>query len=339
MRRAARQNGSVSAAALVLLVILSAFSAASVALLRALQSYERRSEERSAGREELRRIAEETIKRMTQDPTPLSDSPLDPVWAWIGMPREDGVTVELEDISSALNPNWIQKNILAKTGLGDLLFPGRSPDELQQRREDEGFFTDILRAYGDLFREGALEAYFSGYGYANVNTTDEFALRKLYLLRTGDAVGSEEFHARIQEALVARRIVGSEELQSFLGEAYAKLYPVVNAEPILNVHFADPLVLGELLAYPDWGVRDPQEALGTLISTRQGAELTAQELRRIIGEAHDSRIHQYLGVRSWFWKVTVSRGAERLEIVLARLPPEAEEESPRLLVVEERHSP
>jgi len=331
------ERGTISISALVALLLLAALGAGAAALLRSLQSYERRSVERAASRAGLERAAREIVAELERDPTPEADSPVDPVWAAVRLPREDGLMVELADVSSALHANWVQKNILAKTRLAELFRSGSGPDQLQQRREDRGFSTDIVAGYGDLFQEGILEKYFSGYGYANVNTTDEFALRKLYLLRTGDAEGAEEFHSRIQGILTARRILKPEELAGFLGAAYPALAPMVNAEAGLNVHYLDPYVLGELLAYPDWHVEHPDAVSRSFLERRQSSELTAQELKRIIGPAGDGRIYQYLGVTTWFWRVSVSRGTERLDFVVARLPRAEKEEASRLLVVEERY--
>jgi hypothetical protein len=73
------------------------------------------------------------------------------------------------------------------------------------------------------------------------------------------------------------------------------------------------------------------------LETREGSELTGPELHKIIGAAENNRIYQYLGPTTWFWKITVSRGNARLELIVARLPSE-EEAAPRFFITEERYS-
>ena len=336
--RRAAQGGSASVAALIVLMLLATLAAASGLLLGGLQDYQKRSADRSETRARLEGVAREIAALLAGDATPQADSLLDPVWASVGRAREDGLTVSLSDLSSLLNPNWIQKAFFTRTAIRDLLAPGAGPDLLQQRREDRGFSTEIASAYGDLFREGVLDEYFSGYGYANVNTTDEFSLRRLYQIRTKDSSGAERFHALIQEALAARRVIDRKGLEELLGAAYTSLYPLVNAEPGMNAHFVPAFLVRELLAYPDWGVPHPEDAFRVLVQRRQEVELTAEELRRIIGAPEASRVYQYLGTTTWFWRIRVSSGSggERLEVVVARLPPQGEE-PPRFVMVEERY--
>jgi hypothetical protein len=336
MRRPA-QDGSASVAALTLLILLAAVAAGSLLLLQAALSYEKRSVASDDLRRSLEEKAEKVVKALSQNPSPQADSPFDPVWSEIAAPESDGTTITLRDVSSALNPNWVQKNVLQKTQLSDLLRPGRTAEELQQRREDKGFSTDLEGAYGDLFREGVLDKYCTAYGYANINVTDEFALRKLFRLRTGDEARADLFHGKVQGLLMSRKVLKQEELRTFLGTDYDQLYPIMGVDPMLNVHFADPLVLAGLLFHPDLKIPNPDQVLQQILLSRDTAELTADQLGRIIGVDKDNRIFQYLGVITWFWKVTVTRGTARLDLLAARLPTEPDGRV-RYLVIEERYT-
>jgi hypothetical protein len=337
VNRKAGENGSISMAALAILIFMAAVAAGGILVLQASLSYGRRSSEKEAARIPLEKEADRVMAALTEDATPEADCPNDPVWESIKTPQEEGVEIQLEDLSSRLNPNWVQKAVFEKTRLGSILLSGDNADEIQQRREDKGFSLDIESEYKDLIREEALPKYFSAYGYANINVTDEFALRKLYALRTGDEAGSKVFHARVQQLLAERKILKPSQLQAFLGTDFDKLYPVVNAEPILNVHFVEPVVLTELISYAEWKIKRPEQTAQLLLDAREDTELTAQQLRKIINAAENNRIYQYLGTITWFWKITVSRGEARLECIVARLPSEAEE-APRFLIIEERYS-
>jgi hypothetical protein len=324
-------------AALAILIFMASVAAGGALVLQAALSYGRKSADKDAERISLEKEAERVIAALTEDPTPEADSPGDSVWESIHTSQTEGVEIALEDVSSKLNPNWVQKAVFEKTRLGDILLSGENADALQQRREDEGFSLDIASEYKDFIREEALPKYFSAYGYANINVTDEFALRKLYALRTGDEPGSEVFHGRVQQLLAAKKILKSSELRAFLGVDFDKLFPVVNAEPVFNVHFVEPLVLTELLSYPDWKIEHPAQTAELILGARDSSELTGPELRKIIGAAENNRIYQYLGSTTWFWKIVVSRGNTRLECIVARLPAEGEG-APRFLITEERYS-
>jgi hypothetical protein len=331
------QEGSASVLALVLLTLLAAAAGGAAAVLQGSLRYLQASEEAAGMRRSLEREADRVVAALAADPTPASDSPLDPVWSAIAAPEGSGVVLALADVSSALDPNWVQKNVFNTTGLRSLLRSPGAADELQQRREDRGFSMDLAAAYGDLFAEGALERYGTAYGIVNVNVTDEFALRKLYVLRTGDAAAAEAFHGRVQRLLREQRILRPDELPAILGLGYDALYPVMNTEPCMNVHFLDPLILTELLAYPALAVPRPQESARAILTARTRSELSGADVAGLVGAPAASRIYQYLGVVTWFWRITVAKRNARLELVVARVPgPRGE--PPRFLVVEERYT-
>ena len=338
MRRAFIQDGSITLVAASLLILMASVAAGGALILQAALFNTQRSADRDRVRNRLRQHADRVIELLTGDPTPGSDSPLDPVWSELMNRRDSGIGVSLQDMSSRLNPNWVQKAILQKTGLGELLSPGRSAEELQQRREDEGISTDIAAEYGDLIKEDALRRCFSGFSYANLNTTDEFALRKLYAIRTGDAAGAEVFRTHWQQAMIQKKSLKRTDLKQFLGLDYETLFPVMNVEPTFNVHFLEPLVLSALVSFPDFKIANPRQAAQGILDSRAGVELTSASLRRIVGAPEDNGVFQYLGVVTWFWKISVSLEASRLEVVVARLPSD-DESPPRFQKIEERYMP
>jgi hypothetical protein len=337
VRKGNAQEGSASILVLVMLVLLTAAAGGCALLLNGTLSQQHRSAAAYALRRSLEGEAERVVAALASDPTPQSDSSLDPVWSAIQSPAVEGASLALADASSALDPNWAQKNVFSKTGLKALLKAPGNADVLQQRREDKGFFMDFTDAYGDLFVEGALEKHFTAYGYANINVTDEFALRKLYALRTGDAKAAEAFHGKIQQLLTDQKILKPEELRTFLGSAYDALFPTVNAEPIMNVHFVDALTLTELLAYPDLKVPHPSEVAQAILNSRERSELSSADMKQMIGASPTSRIYQYLGVTTWFWRITASKEKSHLEMIVARVPGSPDAPA-QFSIVEERFS-
>jgi hypothetical protein len=330
------EAGSTTVAVLVLLTLLAAAAGGGALILGGALAVERRSTNAYSLRRSLEAEARRVASVVAQDPTPAADSGLDPVWDALAAPELTGAEVALQDISSGLNPNWVQKNVFLRTGLKDLLKDPAAADILQQRRVDRGFSVDLESAYGDLFDEGALEKYCTPYGYPNINITDEFALRKLYALRTGNEAGANVFHSRIQGLLIERRLLAPEQVRSFLGLDYDALYPVMNVEPTMNVNFVEPRILSELLAYPELRIPHARATAQAILDERDRREITAPDLRRMLGVPADNRIYQYFGTTTWFWRITVKRSSTRLSMVLARIPGDPDAQ-PHFTVVEERY--
>jgi len=329
--RAAR--GSASQLVLALLLFLSAlFLSASLLLELSLRQL-RRGEEQDSRRQLLAREAQRTLALLLEDPTPLSDGPRDPVWEAIRSPAHGGCRVELRDLSSRLGLNWARQELLESLGV---LKAGHSLQELRQFREDTGMHLNLEPAFRDFFSEQDLEALFTSYSWFNVNVCDELALRKLHFLRGGDLAAAEQFHVKVQELRLQKKILAPATLEQGIGtEDYRLLYPLLNAEPVMNLHFVPASVLRALFRH----YQAPPERAESILASRPNSEFHPSELPGLIGEEawEKTPLAQYLGVRTWFWSLRVSLGEDSLTWVLARLP--GAEGPATLRLLEERYSP
>lgn len=316
-REPRKDQGSASAVVLGVLIVVSLLFAGATLLIAGTIRGVRRLENRQQQRQRLAEVATDVIRKLMSDPTPFADSPVDPVWQDLGQYASEGVQVRLEDLSSRIGLNWVRKEILAEMGV---MRAGHSPAELQQLREDTGLHLDLVSAFGEYVDPDALSQLFSPYGYFNVNITDEFVLEKVYAARTADAEAAQVFRTRVQEQRRAKKKLGDEDLAELLAPAeYAVLYPVVSAEPALNIHFAPERVLGAVFAH----FQVPLDKLKQIASVRQSAELSREQVSELIGPAYAGTfLDQYLGVRTWFWGITVTSGEAELRWVVARLPRE-----------------
>jgi hypothetical protein len=292
---------------------------------------EKREADKDASLVLLSRKAEEILEALAKDESPGESSLRDAVWQQAEAVKGEGYEVVLEDVSSRINPNWVRKNLFEKTGLDRLFKEGKTAGDLQQHREDHGFFSDLQEGYGDFFGEKGLERFFTPYGYANINMTDEFSLRKLYTLRTGRP--GEPFRGRIQELLREKKILAAEELKNFLGADHESLYPVICTEAMMNVHFLDPYLLEEILSYPDYEIENGREKALLLVGIRDGRELKQEELPALLGTEKTNRVFEYLGVVTWFWGLRIARERGELRLVVARLPSE-KNEAPEYRIIE-----
>jgi len=282
------------------------------------------AERAAAGRAELRAELRRVAGALAENESPQADSRLDTVWTVIDEGASAGVTVTLEDISSKLNPNWMRTLLLKRTSLAEeLLIAGASPEAVRDFRNESGFMLDIERAYGHLFTPEALERYFTAYSYANVNVSYEMVLRDLYEVRTGSAGGADVFLSEIRSLLERQELLDAGGFQELVGSDFQTLFPMMNTEPLLNVHFAPELLIEEIVAYP-YGteqIENHQAVAQSLLAERDVAEISPADLRALIPtEGAQERVFQYLGTRTWFWRVTVTNASLELRAILARIP-------------------
>jgi hypothetical protein len=142
---------------------------------------------------------------------------------------------------------------------------------------------------------------------------------------------------------VERRLIDRNALPFFLGLSLEELCPFVNAEPLMNVNFVDPLILQELLSYGDYGIRRPEERCAEILSRREIAGISAEDLRSILGIDRSNPLAQYLGSITWFWEITITAESENpeapsLRVLVCRLPPGAfpAETKPEYKIIEWR---
>ena len=325
-----KQKGSASVLVLSVLIFLSALFLGAATFVQLAAHGLARSQSQDEEVRSMRRAAEATVEAMLADPTPFADAPTDPVWSWLAQPRGDGLTVRLEDASSRLGPNWIRKELLQDL---EVLRPGRTVQELQQFREDTGLHLNLRPDFEAFIEEEKLGEMFTPYGYFNVNITDEFVLRKLHWQRSGDLQAAESFRIMVQQVRVQRRLVDPEALPQILGEEnYRLLFPVVNAEAAMNIHFVPEKVLDGL--YHHYG--QPRENLARILASRRGAELTASDLQELLKDrsGQASPLRPFLGLQTWFWRITVEGQERGLTWIVARVP--REDGMPEFRRVEER---
>ena len=162
-------------------------------------------------------------------------------------------------------------------------------------------------------------------------------LRRLFLLRSGDPREAEAFHGRLQQARVARRTLQAEDLPDLLGaQAFELMAPVVNAEPAMNAHFVPESVLRALFIH----YKVPSGRIGAILDQRASVEWTEGDLEERIGAPYRATLlRQYLGTRTWFWRIEVSAGGATLARVVARTPDREGVPSGELRLVEEVYTP
>jgi hypothetical protein len=337
----ARDAGYASLVFLFALFLCSALSLGALAHISSALSLANREKNKTAVRTEMEALLRQAIGALMSDPSPEVNGVDDPLWLWNGR-RENGYSVAVYPKSDRINPNFARKNIFEKTGLGLLFRPGKNADMLQQFREDTGLRLEE-DGFADFFEEGIFRKYLSPYGWANINLIDEFAARQLGTALMGEAAHGEAFREKIQLLLMEGRLLDREALPLFLGLSQAELRPFVNAEPLMNINFVDPLILEELLAYGEYGIRRPEECLSEILSRRETEGISAGDLRSMLGIGQSHPLAHYFGSITWFWEIDITAenggpNAPSLRAVVCRLPPEAfpAEAEPEYRIIERR---
>jgi hypothetical protein len=346
-----RENGSTTILIFGVLLFLSVLFLGAYALLQYTVKEVYRSEKDEKVKKLLREEAERVIALLLDDPTPRADSLKDPVWELIETPIHEDVSITLNDLSSYYGINWIRKEILNH---GVLLKFGKTTNEFQQYRWESGLQLKMEPIYTEFFTSDMLTSYFTPYNYFNINISDEFVLENVFLIRTGNEIEAKQFRQKVQETWKKSKpgkpnMIESEKLSNFLGEEYDVLFPIINAEPVINIHFAPEDILYQLFSYKYHDI--PKSTAEFFINNRDNMEWSIEELNVIIGAKYQKTfLHHYIGATTWFWEINITKSDEEnaseaseaskhLRWIIARIPGEKKgDERVEFRLIEEEFS-
>jgi hypothetical protein len=315
-------DGYSSISVFILILFLSAISLSAlhiiqISLLRS-SKYNREYEIR----QKLDEKAWALIEILGNDPTPEADSIFDPVWTYIESENEGDTQIGLEDISSKFNLNFMRTKMLDKSSLKNSMIEGHTPEELKQFRGENGFSSDLIETYGKFFPEENLKKYFTVYSYANFNVTYEDSLKKLYEIRVSEDSG-HSFLNTVQQHVSGRVMADHQTYKNLVGTAYDNLYPVVNTQPLMNVNFVPGPVLESVLHYPYGGEKHEQSDsfFEVIMTERAILEFSDEKLKNLLDIEDDYlRIREYLGTRTWFWRISIIDDESSLEVIISVIP-------------------
>lgn len=276
----------------------------------------------------LERAVDAVLREMIADPTPYADSKDDPVWAFAELYSQNDISVKIEDISTGLNlntldPKWLEQSHLKQR---DLIFARRS--------------NSFFRSPEDLFEyvdEDIFQRFYSIYGYVNPNLADT-AMLTLYIkerLATDNSTATA-LAASLKSAAIENPI-GAKEMTAALGSYSNDLLPILLPVASINVNMAERELLDVVITFPfdGTGFANPNIIVGNLMAEKLSGEMDSFDLIYLFNnvisagkkdktrnEEKMSRLAlQFLGTKTWFWKITAtSETGTILEVIAVRLP-------------------
>ncbi|HEQ72066.1 MAG TPA: hypothetical protein ENN69_06215 [Spirochaetia bacterium] len=334
-------RGNASVTVLVVMFALAVMFTAAAFFMRELVGFYGEVETAADLHTELRAEAVRLIELMTEDPTPEADSYLDPVWSEISFASSAALKIKLEDVSSRINPNQAYDYIL---NAAHIFESTTTYEAFHDYRVEHGPVLDLAKEYGEFFKKDELSKYCTSYGWFNVNTSNESMLYLLFELRTGKKAEGTLFASRLRQKRTAKELFTAASVKELLGVDLEAVYPFISSEPEINVNLAPRAVLFTVLTVGKNVYKVPLKdgLVDDILAVRMGSEITAEGLTNLIRPKFRTTIMEsYLGVTTWFWRLTLEKNGRRYRCVFARLPalPGEKDDTPRFRIVEETFGP
>lgn len=301
-----KDSGFSSFSVLLIILLITSFSLGTASLLFWYQ----RQLSLSSGKQEFEtkawKIYQELAKALLDDESPRSDSILDPLWKKTSQLQQlnPQLTIQLNDQSSKINLNFVQYRFLKRGSLKTLLKAQKNRRDFIDFRDKSGPLMDIA-SYDDFIK--ITDKLFTVYSYANINTDYPNELTKLFLLRTNPS-SRDIIYQKIINLRLEKKILSQDDFHAWCGVDYAKVFPLITAKALWNVHFLPKEILQAVLSYQKKQIPGWQNLYNQIMDLRENSEISPDFLKTRLpqNKKHDYRIiHHYLGTETWFWKLEI----------------------------------
>lgn len=324
-RTGTRVPAFISVIALIILAMLSVVSYTIVDRIHATEGYRRNADDLKRSRREMRALANEIVTALEQDANTgnvqPSDHRSDSVWTRTG--ERSGYTIVLRDVSSGLNPNWMnRRHFVQVSESGRVLRPGINEHDIQEVRERVGFTLDVQEEFGALFDPDLARLVITPYSNLSVAIGDDDALIGMLELQGVRSSRVPILLREIQSQRDRPEPFSETALARILGDEADNLMPWITVDAPINVNLADESVIRFVLSLPFGGafLPAPRSITEHIVQTRRDEPITSSVLAGLIGADTDQQdVFAYLGTVTRFWEIEVIANSLAYSIVVMRM--------------------
>ncbi len=229
--------------------------------------------------------------------------------------ESETITIEIRDISSKLNPNFMDFTLFNHPLLRDKLTELTTWQHLHDLREEIGL-TGNIREYDHFFKEN--DELFTLFNLPNINNASDVMVEYFY----NEFMENPSKAFSFRKKIVYNRITGH-----FYDEvSYSHLFYAFDFEgdirnyftiiPTWNVNFVPEILLKVLLnkKYNGRRIVNREEKLRQILELREKKEITMPKLKNILKlEDSQKSILTYLGDKTTFWEIDVTDKSHKLK--------------------------
>ncbi|MGL1892034.1 MAG: hypothetical protein OCD02_10425 [Spirochaetaceae bacterium] len=222
--------------------------------------------------------------------------------------------ITIKDISSKLNPNFVDFTLFKQTGLKSKLADNITWLTLQQYRDDNGFISD-LTPYNQFLKNHD-EDIFTLYNIPNLNNASDISLKNYYYHFTQDEYKATQFKEHIVSKRLKQLLVDDQNINKFFFLFDKDFKDRVTIIPTWNVNFLTDDLLTVIISkkYGGTNIEYFNNKLGTIKTLRKSEYITSAKLKRIL-ELKDNQksILTYVGDKTTFWEVNITDNVKKSE--------------------------
>lgn len=288
---------------LIILLCLSLLVTAAGILLRSYRLFVQKQITTNERRQTVENCITDILQVLSSDNSPESDTQQDLFWK-LNETELDGCKVSISSLSSKIDLNFTPANLLIGTGLQDFFISPGAPVKMESKKESTGLFFRYADV-SEFLTEEAFNKYFTTYGWANFNVSDDIAIKILLteLINSGSATS---FINRRTDFLKTNQLMQSvTEYKLFCGINYENIADYITLSPTMNVNFMDKEILSAILNYSEFNIPNASEKASLIVTAASSNGLNDDSLVNVLGVPKTNKIYYYLGTVTLFWEIKV----------------------------------
>lgn len=230
--------------------------------------------------------------------------------------ESDSITINIYDISSKLNPNFIDFTIFKTPTLKSKLIDGITWQTLNSFREEVGFTTDTS-IYNDFLRDK--EELFTLHNMPNINNASDNMLKLFYTTFTRNKNKAEDFKYLLVQNRKQKKVYDDKSYRSMLTGFNKEIPNYVTIIPTWNVNFTPESLIRTVLSkkYNNKHIQDYMEKITSILNLRIDREITDKMLQNILKlRKEEKTVLTYLGTKTTFWQIDISDSKNNLKTTI-----------------------
>lgn len=255
---------------------------------------------------------------LSTEKSPENNTQQDTFWKLNGT-EINGCTISISSLSSKLDVNFLPSWIYTETDVNKLFLTTNSPIMMELQKQREGLFYryDSLSKF---ISEDNFNKYFTTYGWANFNISDNVGIQYLisHLFNQAEA---NNFILKRENVLSNNQLMHSYvEYQLFCGVNFKDILNYITLSPLLNVNFMDEEILSSILSHHSFDIPNARYKAAQIVTEASLSGITKEKLISILGVPKNNMIYYYLGTITWFWEIVIQSDNTKCTLIIARYP-------------------
>lgn len=214
--------------------------------------------------------------------------------------EDEKLSLEVKDISSKMNINFIDLTLFKKYKFRVLLKNEYSWNHLQEYRNEIGFTTDIYQ-YEKFFKEDIdISSILTVYNLPNINNSSDIMLEKYYESYTGSSSKASSFKTRIDGKRNAKKVFDEKAFLNLMQSYDSEIVNIISVLPSWNINNVDSKLLNAILS--KYNINST-----AIMDLRDIREIKESELISLLSTKQENKtLYTFLGCTTSFISIKIS---------------------------------